>query len=76
MVKFSPILSTLYHVLLEHFCMGLDEESALYLDVFAGGSFAHETPSEGRKILDRMSDSSFIAEPSPEKSVRQTIRII
>ena len=49
-------------MLLQHFYIGLDTESALYLDIAAGGSFSHETPSEGREILDRITENtSFIA---------------
>jgi hypothetical protein len=37
-------------------------ESTLHLDVTAGGSFAHKTPSEVRKILDRITENtSFVA---------------
>ena len=49
-------------MLLQHFYIGLDTESALYLDVAAGGSFSHKTPSEGREILDRITENtSFVA---------------
>ena len=49
-------------MLLQHFYIGLDTESALYLNVAAGGSFSHKTPSEGREILDRITEnSSFVA---------------
>jgi hypothetical protein len=34
------------------FCTGLDMNSALDLDIAAGGSFPHKTPTEGRKFLD------------------------
>jgi len=57
-------------VFLQHFYIGLDTESAFYLDITSGGSFTHKTPSEGRKILDRITENtSFIAnsEPSNEE---------
>ena len=58
----GPNLSIPEHVLFQHFYIGLDTESALYLDIAAGGSFAHKTPSEGREILDRITENtSFIA---------------
>ena len=50
------------HVLLQHFYIGLDTESTLYLDIAAGGSFSHKTPIEGREILDRIiENTSFVA---------------
>ena len=58
----GPNLSIPDHVLLQHFYIGLDTESALYLNVAAGGSFSHKTPSEGREILDRITENtSFVA---------------
>ena len=49
-------------MLLQHFYIGLDTESALYLDIAARGSFSHKTPFEGREILDRITENtSFIA---------------
>ena len=45
-------------------------ESAFYLGITSGGSFTHKTPSEGRKILDRINENtSFVAnsEPSNEE---------
>jgi hypothetical protein len=51
-------------VLLQHFYIELDTESALYLDIAAGGSFSRKTPSEGRKILDCIiKNTSFVANP-------------
>ena len=42
------------------FCSGLGVESALNLDIIAGGSFAQITPTEGREILDfLLANSSF-----------------
>jgi hypothetical protein len=68
----GPNLSIPEHVLLQHFCFGLNKEAALHLDCTAGGSFAHKTPSEGRKLLDLILEntSSFdpINEPTPEES--------
>ena len=58
----GPNLLISDHVLLQHFYIGLDTESALYLDIAAGGSFSHKTPSEGREILDRITENtSFVA---------------
>src|SRR6185312_16364737 len=64
----GPNLSIPDHVFLQHFYIGLDTESAFYLDVTSGGSFAHKTPSEGRKILDHITENtSFIANSEPSK---------
>jgi hypothetical protein len=38
-------------ILLQHFRMGLDVESAKFLDISSGGLFSHLTPSEGKVIL-------------------------
>jgi len=47
-------------VSLNIFCSGLDMKSALDLDITAGGSFAHTTPTEWREILDSfLENSSF-----------------
>ena len=55
-------------MLLQHFYIGLDVESAFYLDVTSGGSFTHKTPCEGWKILDRITENtSFIANSEPSK---------
>ena len=49
-------------MLLQHFYIGLDMESTLYLDVATGGSFSHKTLLEGREILDRITENtSFVA---------------
>ena len=64
----GPNLSIPDHVLLQHFYIRLDTESAFYLDVTSGGSFAHKTPSEGRKILDHITENtSFVANSEPSK---------
>jgi hypothetical protein len=55
-------------VLLQHFYIGLDTESTLYLDVTIGRSFAHKTPSKGRKILDHIiKNTSFVANSGPSQ---------
>ena len=62
----GPNLSIPDHVFLQHFYIGLDTESTFYLDVTSGGSFTHKTPSEGRKILDRITENtSFVANSEP-----------
>ena len=56
----SPDLSIPKDVSLDIFCLGLDMKSALDLDITAGGSFAHTTPTEWREILDSfLENSSF-----------------
>lgn len=49
------------HVLLQHFHFGLDKESAMYLNISVGGSFAHKTRSEGRKLLDHILENTSFA---------------
>ena len=49
-------------MLLQYFYIGLDMESVFYLDIAAGGSFSNKTLSEGREILDRITEkTSFVA---------------
>jgi hypothetical protein len=46
--------------------LGLNKESAHYLDITAGGSFTHKIAVEGRKILDRIiENASFVRETNP-----------
>ena len=55
-------------MLLEHFYSGLDMDSASFLDMTAGGSFAHKTLAEGMEILEIISENtSFIAESTPSQ---------
>ena len=51
-------LSTPDHVLLQHFWLGLSKESALQLDISAGGSFTHKTTAEGEALLDRILENT------------------
>nr|AAN04949.1 Putative retroelement [Oryza sativa Japonica Group] len=73
LVQSGPTLSLPEYVLLQHFHTGLDKESAFYMDITAGGSFMHKTPSEGKTILDRiLENTSFMTqsnEPQPEASM-------
>jgi len=67
----SPDLSTPNHVLLQHFWLGLSKESALQLDVAAGGSFNHKTIAEGEALLDCILENTPPLEPlrvEPESS--------
>ena len=59
------------HVLLQHFWLGLGKESALQLDIAAGGSFTHKTTAEGEALLDRILENTPPLEPlcvEPEPS--------
>ena len=47
----GPDLSIPDHVLLQHFWLGLTKESAIQLDISAGGSFTHKTTAEGEALL-------------------------
>ncbi len=70
LVQSEPTLSLPEYVLLQHFHTGLDKESAFYLDITAGGSFMHKTPSEGRIILDRILENTSVMTKSNEPSRR------
>ena len=61
----GPDLSIPDHVLLQHFWLGLSKESALQLDIFAGGSFAFKSTYEGEALLDRILENTTFIEPLP-----------
>ena len=66
-------------MLLQHFFLGLDTESASRLDVSAGGSFSHKTPIEGMEILERITkNNSFasISKPSREEHTSSHVDIL
>ena len=68
LAKSGPDLSLPEHLLLQHFYAGLEKESAHHLDLTSGGSFAHLTPTESRRVLDKISNrTSFVCihEPVP-----------
>lgn len=73
LVQSRPNLSIPDYVLLQHFHTGLDKESAFHLNITAGESFFHNTPSEGTEILDRiLENTSFVekySEPLQKASV-------
>ena len=73
--KSGPDLSLPEHLLLQYFYARLDKESAHHLDLTSGGPFAHLTPTESRKVLDKILDrTSFVCihEPVPtEPEMRQ-----
>jgi hypothetical protein len=50
-------------VLLQHFWLGLSKESAIQLDIAAGGSFTHKTTDEGEALLDRILENTPLLEP-------------
>ena len=52
-------------MLLQHFWVGLNNETALQLDITAGGSFAYKTTSEGMALLDRILENASFTEPLP-----------
>ena len=48
-------------------------DSASYLDMTAGGSFAHKTLAEGMEILEIISENtSFVAESTPSQEQRKS----
>ena len=54
----SPDLGIPSPILLQHFCLGLSEESTQFLDIASGGAFLHLSNSEGRAILDTILENS------------------
>ena len=56
----TPSPSLPIDVSLYIFSMGLDMDSALDLDVIAGGLFVEKTPMEGREILDSLLENSSV----------------
>ena len=52
-------------MLLQHFWLGLKNETALQLDIIAGGSFAYKTTSKGMALLDRVLENTSFTEPLP-----------
>jgi len=61
----GPDLSIPDHVLLQHFWLGLNNNTAQQLDITAGGSFAYKTTSEGVALLDRILENTSFTEPLP-----------
>jgi hypothetical protein len=54
----GPDIGILELILLQHFRMGLDEESAKFLDTSSRGSFSHLTLSEGKDILGKILENT------------------
>ena len=52
-------------MLLQHFWLGLNNETTLQLDITAGGSFAYKTTFEGMALLDRILENTSFTEPLP-----------
>ena len=50
-------------MLLQHFWLGLSNESTLQLDITAEGSFNHKTIAEGEVLLDRILENTPPLEP-------------
>nr|CAE01642.2 OSJNBb0021I10.5 [Oryza sativa Japonica Group] len=73
LVQSGPTLSLPEYVLLQHFHTGLDKESTFYLDITAGGSFMHKTPSEGRTILDRILENTSCMMQSDEPQLEASV---
>ena len=58
----SPDLGIPSPILLQHFYLGLSEESTQFLDIASGGAFLHLSDSEGRAILDTILKNSPYAD--------------
>ena len=54
----GPDLGIPSPILLQHFYLGLSEESTQFLDIASGGAFLHLSDSEGRAILDTILENS------------------
>ena len=54
----GPTLGIPSPILLQHFYLGLNEESTQFLDTALGGAFLHLFDSEGRAILDTILENS------------------
>ena len=54
----SPDLGIPSPILLQHFYLGLSEESTQFLDITLGGAFLHLSDGEGRVILDTILENS------------------
>ena len=62
LINFVPNLFIPDCVLLLHFLLGFNKESALYLDLDVGGSFSHKDTMEGRQILNHFLDNNHYAD--------------
>lgn len=51
LTQFCPDLSIPNHVLLQHFYLGLNKESASYLDISVEGSFAQKNHGRRKEVL-------------------------
>jgi hypothetical protein len=58
LTRSGPDLSIPNHVLLQHFWLDLSKESALELDIAAGGSFTHKTTVKGEALVDRILENT------------------
>jgi hypothetical protein len=56
--SFGPDLGIPSPILLQHFYLGLSEESTQFLDITLGGAFIHLSDSEGRAILDTILENT------------------
>jgi hypothetical protein len=56
--SFGPDLGIPSPILLQHFYLGLSEESTQFLDIALGGAFIHLSDSEGWAILDTILENT------------------
>ena len=76
LINVSPNLSFPDHVLLHHFHLGLSKETALHLDLSSGGSFAHNTISERKAILEKILENTpytGIYDEFPEEEIKSSL---
>ena len=73
LVKSGPVLSLPDYVFAWTLLLGARHGLCSYLDMTAGGSFAHKTLSEGMEILEIISgNTSFVAESTPSQEQRKS----
>ena len=70
----GPDLGIPSHILLQHFYLGLSEESTQFLDIALGGAFLHLSNSEGRAILDTILENSPYTDVHDDSPKNRTFR--
>ena len=65
LINTGPDLAIQDPILLQHFYMGLDRDSATLLNIASGGSFLHVSANAGRSILTKTLESIPEEEDNP-----------
>jgi hypothetical protein len=75
LINTGPNLSLPDHVLFYHFHLGLSKEAAIQLDLSLGGSFTHNSISEGKAILEKILENTpytDIYDEFPEETIESS----